>query len=48
MVFPGPADARGKRGWRGRAEGVPQTGNVHGPQQKKIGDTDKGFADADA
>ena len=26
---------------------VPQTGNVHGPQQKKIGDLEKGFAEAD-
>ena len=47
MVFPGPADAAGSAGGGGGPKGVPQTGNVHGPQQKKIGDTDKGFADAD-
>jgi xanthine dehydrogenase YagR molybdenum-binding subunit len=47
MVFPGPADAAGSAGGGGGPKGVPQTGNVHGPQQKKIGDTDKGFSDAD-
>ena len=43
MVFPGPADAAGSAGGGGGPKGVPQKGNVHGPQQKKIGDTDKGF-----
>jgi xanthine dehydrogenase YagR molybdenum-binding subunit len=47
MVFPGPADAAGSAGGGGGPKGVPQTGNVHGPQQKKIGDTDKGFSEAD-
>jgi xanthine dehydrogenase YagR molybdenum-binding subunit len=47
MVFPGPADAAGSAGGGGGPKGVPQKGNVHGPQQKKIGDTDKGFSEAD-
>jgi xanthine dehydrogenase YagR molybdenum-binding subunit len=47
MVFPGPADAAGTAGGGGGPKGVPQKGNVHGPQQKKIGDTDKGFTEAD-
>ncbi len=47
MVFPGPADAAGSAGGGGGPKGVPQTGNVHGPQQKKIGDTEKGFSEAD-
>jgi xanthine dehydrogenase YagR molybdenum-binding subunit len=47
MVFPGPADAAGSAGGGGGPKGVPQKGNVHGPQQKKVGDTDKGFSEAD-
>jgi xanthine dehydrogenase YagR molybdenum-binding subunit len=47
MVFPGPADAAGSAGGGGGPKGVPQKGNVHGPQQKKIGDIEKGFAEAD-
>jgi xanthine dehydrogenase YagR molybdenum-binding subunit len=47
MVFPGPADAAGSAGGGGGPKGVPQKGNVHGPQQKKIGDTEKGFSEAD-
>ncbi len=47
MVFPGPADAAGSAGGGGGPKGVPQTGNVHGPQQKKNGDVEKGFAEAD-
>jgi xanthine dehydrogenase YagR molybdenum-binding subunit len=47
MVFPGPADAAGSAGGGGGPKGVPQTGNVHGPQQKKVGDTEKGFSEAD-
>jgi xanthine dehydrogenase YagR molybdenum-binding subunit len=47
MVFPGPADAAGSAGGGGGPKGVPQVGNVHGPQQKKVGDTDKGFSEAD-
>ena len=47
MVFPGPADAAGSAGGGGGPKGVPQKGNVHGPQQKKIGDADKGFSEAD-
>jgi xanthine dehydrogenase YagR molybdenum-binding subunit len=47
MVFPGPADAAGSAGGGGGPKGVPQKGNVHGPQQKKIGDIEKGFSEAD-
>ena len=47
VVFPGPADAAGSAGGGGGPKGVPQVGNIHGPQQKKVGDTDKGFAEAD-
>jgi xanthine dehydrogenase YagR molybdenum-binding subunit len=47
VVFPGPADAAGSAGGGGGPKGVPQKGNVHGPQQRKIGDIEKGFAEAD-
>lgn len=46
-VFPGPADAAGSAGGGGGPKGVPQVGNVHGPQRKKVGDTAQGMADAD-
>jgi len=47
VVFPGPADAAGSAGGGGGPKNVPQKGNVHGPQQRKIGDIDKGFAEAE-
>jgi xanthine dehydrogenase YagR molybdenum-binding subunit len=47
VVFPGPADAAGSAGGGGGPAGVPQKGNVHGPQRKIIGDIQKGFAEAD-
>lgn len=47
VVFPGPADAAGSAGGGGGPKGVPQKGNVHGPQRKLVGDPDKGFAEAD-
>ena len=47
VVFPGPADAAGSAGGGGGPKDVPQKGNVHGPQRRTIGDTDKGFAEAD-
>ncbi len=47
LVFPGPADAAASAGGGGGPKDVPQTGNVHGPQRKKTGDLDKGFAEAD-
>src|SRR3984957_17978131 len=47
VVFPGPADEAGSAGGGGGPKGVPQKGNVHGPQRKNIGDTEKGFAEAD-
>ncbi len=46
-VFPGAADEGGSAGGGGGPKGVPQVGNVHGPQQKKIGDIEKGFSEAD-
>ena len=48
LVFPGPADAAGSAGGGGGPKGVPQTGNVHGPQRHSKGDVEKGFAEADA
>jgi xanthine dehydrogenase YagR molybdenum-binding subunit len=47
VVFPGPADAAGSAGGGGGPKDVPQKGNVHGPKRRKIGDPDKGFAEAD-
>lgn len=47
-VFPGPADAAGTAGGGGGPKNVPQIGNVHGPQRKKIGDVEQGFSEADA
>jgi len=47
VVFPGPADAAGSAGGGGGPAGVPQKGNVHGPERKTIGDIEKGFAEAD-
>ncbi|HEY1984760.1 MAG TPA: xanthine dehydrogenase family protein molybdopterin-binding subunit [Terracidiphilus sp.] len=47
-VFPGPADAAGSAGGGGGPKDVPQVGNVHGPQRKKVGDVDQGFAEAEA
>jgi xanthine dehydrogenase YagR molybdenum-binding subunit len=47
MVFPGPADEAGSAGGGGGPKGVPQKGNVHGPQTKSIGDIEKGLAEAD-
>src|SRR6202789_537315 len=47
MVFPGPADEAGSAGGGGGPKGVPQKGNVHGPQTKNTGDIEKGFAEAD-
>ncbi len=47
IVFPGPADEGGSAGGGGGPKGVPQKGNVHGPQKKSVGDIGKGFAEAD-
>src|SRR5271170_2965339 len=47
VVFPGPADAEGSAGGGGGPAGVPQKGNVHGPQRRNTGDIEKGFAEAD-
>ncbi len=47
VVFPGPADAAGSAGGGGGPKDVPQVGNVHGPERKKVGDVEQGFRDAD-
>src|SRR5580698_4672768 len=47
VVFPGPADEAGSAGGGGGPKGVPQKGNVHGPQTKNVGDIERGFAEAD-
>ena len=47
LVYPGPADEAGTAGGGGGPAGVPQVGNVHGPERKNIGDVAKGFAEAD-
>jgi xanthine dehydrogenase YagR molybdenum-binding subunit len=47
LVFPGPADQAGTAGGGGGARGIPQTGNVHGPTVRKVGDAEQGFKDAD-
>ena len=46
-VFPGPADEAGSAGGGGGPKDVPQVGNVHGPERKKVGDAEQGFASAD-
>ena len=46
-VFPGPADAAASAGGGGGPKDVPQVGNVHGPQTKKVGDPEQGFREAD-
>lgn len=46
VVFPGPADAAGSAGGGGGPKGVPQVGNVHGPQRKTVGDPEAGFKEA--
>jgi xanthine dehydrogenase YagR molybdenum-binding subunit len=47
LVFPGAADEAGTAGGGGSEAGLPQTGNVHGPEVKKQGDAEQGFRDAD-
>jgi len=52
LVFPGPADSAGSAGGGGGPAGMPQTGNVHGPNRSGTlgpprGDVAVGFAEAD-
>lgn len=47
LVFPGPADEEGTAGGGGGPHNVPQTGNVHGPAIKKVGDIEQGLKEAD-
>src|SRR5581483_8275115 len=47
QVFPGAADEAGSAGGGGGPADVPQTGNIHGPSIKKVGDIDQGLKDAD-
>ena len=46
-VFPGPADEEGTAGGGGGPHGVPQTGNVHGPSIRKVGDIQQALRDAE-
>ena len=47
LVFPGAADQAGTAGGGGGPHNVPQTGNVHGPSIKKVGDVEQGFRDSE-
>jgi xanthine dehydrogenase YagR molybdenum-binding subunit len=47
LVFPGAADQAGTAGGGGGPHNVPQTGNVHGPSIKRVGDVEQGFRDAE-
>jgi len=47
LVFPGPADEAGTAGGGGGPYNVPQTGNVHGPSVKTVGDVKQGFRSAE-
>jgi xanthine dehydrogenase YagR molybdenum-binding subunit len=55
LVFPAPADSQGSAGGGGGPSGVPQTGNVRGPNRtgpgadgKPTGDVERALAEADA
>lgn len=48
LVFPGAADEEGTAGGGGGPHGVPQTGNIHGPSIKTIGDVEQGFRNSEA
>jgi xanthine dehydrogenase YagR molybdenum-binding subunit len=47
LVFPGAADEEGTAGGGGGPHNVPQTGNVHGPAIKRVGDIEQGLKEAD-
>jgi xanthine dehydrogenase YagR molybdenum-binding subunit len=52
QVFPGPTEQRGTAGGGGAMPGLPQRGNVRGPDSGQMfggphGDVDKGFSEAD-
>ena len=47
LVFPGAADEAGTAGGGGGPYNVPQTGNVHGPSIKRVGDVEQGFRSAE-
>ena len=52
LVFPGAAESRGSAGGGGGPAGVPQNGNVRGPNRSgpsgpPLGDVERGLADAD-
>jgi xanthine dehydrogenase YagR molybdenum-binding subunit len=52
LVFPAPADAAGSAGGGGGPAGVPQTGNVRGPNRSgpsggPLGDVERGLGEAD-
>lgn len=47
LVFPGAADEEGTAGGGGGPNNVKQTGNVHGPSIKTVGDVKEGFRTAE-
>ena len=47
LVFPGAADEEGTAGGGGGPHNVPQTGNVHGPAIKRVGDIEQSLKEAD-
>jgi xanthine dehydrogenase YagR molybdenum-binding subunit len=47
LVFPGAADEEGTAGGGGGPHNVPQTGNVHGPAIKRVGNIEQGLKEAD-
>jgi xanthine dehydrogenase YagR molybdenum-binding subunit len=47
LVFPGAADEAGTAGGGGGPHNVPQTGNIHGPSIKMVGDVRQGFRSAE-
>jgi xanthine dehydrogenase YagR molybdenum-binding subunit len=48
LVFPGAADEAGTAGGGGGPYNVTQTGNIHGPSIKSVGDVKQGFRSAEA
>jgi xanthine dehydrogenase YagR molybdenum-binding subunit len=47
LVFPGAADEEGTAGGGGGPADVPQTGNVHGPAIRRVGDIEQALKEAD-
>jgi xanthine dehydrogenase YagR molybdenum-binding subunit len=47
LVFPGAADQEASAGGGGGPHNVPQTGNVHGPSIKRVGEIERHLKEAD-